>query len=164
VDVHGWFLAGRTPAKYQATTDASVSCSGTSSVSLRSTSPATSATDFGTVMTDDSATRAVPADLLGKRVRLSGYVKADSVSGWAGLWMRVDGAQHGTVAPTLAFDNMQKRPIVGSTGWARYEVVLDVAPNAKNLALGILLSEGGQVWLDGVNLEVVDPSVPTTAP
>ena len=31
----------------------------------------------------------------GKRVRMSGYVKAKDASDWAGLWMRVDGAKKG---------------------------------------------------------------------
>jgi len=43
----------------------------------------------------------------------------------------------------IAFDNMQKRAINGTTGWQRYEVVLDVPKDATVVAFGILLNGGG---------------------
>jgi hypothetical protein len=96
---------------------------------------------------------------LGKRLRFSAYVKAEGVAGWAGLWMRVD--RQGIQRPS-AFDNMQDRPIKGTGDWTRYEVVLDVAPDAADVAFGLLLNGPGQVWMDDAAFEVVDPSVPTT--
>jgi hypothetical protein len=141
--------------------DASVTCNTSASLSLRSTSPA-SGGDFGTAMTDDKPTMRVPAQFLGNRVRLSGFVKSDQVTGWAGLWMRVDGPGSGNARQVLAFDNMYDRPIEGTTGWAQYQVVLDVPATAVNLAYGILLASEGSVWLNGVDLEVVDRMVPTT--
>jgi hypothetical protein len=101
-----------------------------------------------------------PADYKGKRLRMSGWVKAESVKRWAGLWMRVDGQTGGS----LAFDNMQSRPIVGTRDWTRYEVVLDVAPTAKSIAFGILMDGEGTVWLNDVQFQVVDRSVPVTSP
>ena len=49
----------------------------------------------------------------GKKVALSAYVKSEDVTGWSGLWMRVDGQDD----KVLAFDNMQNRRITGTTGW-----------------------------------------------
>ena len=54
----------------------------------------------------------------GKRLRLSGFVRADSAAGrGAGLWMRVDSPQR-----TTAFDNMIEygRAIVGNADWSTY--------------------------------------------
>jgi hypothetical protein len=96
---------------------------------------------------------------LGKRLRFSAWVKAEGVAGWAGLWMRVD--RQGIQRPS-AFDNMQDRPIKGTLDWTRYEVVLDVAPDAADVAFGLLLNGPGQVWIDDAAFEVVDASVPTT--
>jgi hypothetical protein len=101
-----------------------------------------------------------PADYAGKRMRFSAYVKARDVKDWAGLWMRVDGA--GGCGTALAFDNMNARPIKGSKDWARYDVVLDVAKDAKGICLGILLQGPGKVWLSGVSFEPVSTAVPTT--
>jgi hypothetical protein len=96
---------------------------------------------------------------LGKRVRLTGYMKSKKVKSWAGLWLRVD--QAGS-QKSLAFDNMQNRAVKGTTGWKKYEIVLDVPTNASNIAYGALLSETGQIWFDNLSFEVVDTSVPTT--
>jgi hypothetical protein len=79
--------------------------------------------------------------------------------GWAGLWLRVDGSDPNR---SLAFDNMQSRPIKGTSGWSQCQIVLDVAPDAKDIAFGILLDGQGGVWLDDINFEIVDLSVPTT--
>ena len=95
-----------------------------------------------------------PGEYLGKRVRLSGYVKSDKVTNWAGLWFRVDGPNNGPNPSSLAFDNMQERPIKGTTDWTRYEIVLDVPEAAQRLAFGILLAGGGQVWMDDLKFEV----------
>ena len=74
--------------------------------------------------------------------------------------MRVDG--EGGCGTTLAFDNMNARPIKGSRDWARYDIVLDVAKEAKSICIGILLQGQGKVWLSGVSFEVVSTAVPTT--
>lgn len=101
-----------------------------------------------------------PAIYAGKRIRFSGYVRARDVKDWAGLWMRVDGPDPS--CPTLAFDNMYTRPIKGTKDWTRYDVVLDVAPEAKGICFGILLHGQGKVWLGGVSFEPVSAAVPTT--
>jgi len=99
-------------------------------------------------------------DYAGKRMRLSAWVKASDVKHWAGLWMRVDGTD--AKAGSLAFDNMQNRPIKGTLDWARYDVVLDVARVARGISFGILLDGEGTVWMSDVKFEPVTTAVPTT--
>jgi hypothetical protein len=94
----------------------------------------------------------------GKRIRLSGLVKSEEVTGWAGLWMRVD-----QETSAVAFDNMQNRPIKGTTGWHRYEVVLNVAPDSTAISFGILLSGTGEVWLNSAKLEIVGLDTPLSS-
>lgn len=148
----GWFLAGSSPQAYEMTMEKSGARTGKGCGSLRST--ADKPAGFGTMMQMFDA-----ATYRGKRVRLSAWVKNESVAEWSGVWMRVDGADP---SKPLAFDNMQGRPIKGTHDWARYDVVLDVAPEAKNIALGVLLDGPGRVWIDDVKLEAVDLSVATT--
>jgi type 1 fimbria pilin len=97
------------------------------------------------------------AQYVGKRVRFSAAVKSEGVNDWAGLWMRVDQG-----SAMLAFDNMQDRPIKGTTDWQNYAVVLDVPKDATGIAFGILLSKSGTVWLSNVKFESVGTDVPTT--
>jgi hypothetical protein len=146
----GWFLAGSDPSAYEIERDAGALRDGKSSGRLASIRESKG---FGTMMQSFDS-----ADYKGKRLRLSAWVKAKDVKRWAGVWMRVDGESGGS----LAFDNMQSRPIVGTKDWTRYEVVLDVAPNSKAIAFGILLDGEGSVWLNDVQFEVVDASVPVT--
>lgn len=147
-----WFLAGSDPSQYQMGFDTTMTCNGGPALSLAS-STATGPQQFGTAMMEK-----MPGSFAGHRLRLSGWVLAQNVTGWAGLWMRVDTASQMGVA----FDNMQCRPISGTGGWSQYQVVLDVESDAADVAYGILLADQGKVWLDGVTVEVVDSSVPTT--
>jgi len=147
-----WFLAGMSPSLYTMAVGSSMSCNGGQSLHLSSST--SNPQTFGTAMLEKS-----PAAWDGKRVRLSAWVMSSGVTGWAGLWMRVDSPQ----AMAVAFDNMQCRAISGTTGWAQYQVVLDVEHGFKDVAYGILLAGNGEVWIDGVSLDIVDDCVPTTA-
>lgn len=147
----GWIAAGSTPSDFDMGTDQAVAHGGKASGFIRS--KAAKPAGFGTLMQMCAA-----GQYRGQRVRLSAWVKSESIAGWAGVWMRVDGEDD----KMLAFDNMMSRPITGTTAWTRHEVVLDVAPNAKNLAFGILLNGTGAAWIDELRFEVVDKSVATT--
>jgi len=147
----GWHLAGSKPAEYEAGVDAGQPHEGRNSAFLKSKTG--SVNGFGTMM------QSIPAEQYrGSKVRLSGLVKSEEVTDWAGLWMRVD---QGT--QLLAFDNMQKRPIKGTTGWLRYYVVLEVPKDATGIAFGILLSGPGQVWVNDVKFEIVGADAPATS-
>jgi hypothetical protein len=148
----GWFAAGSHPAEYQMGVDTTVRHNGKASGSIRANT--SKSHGFGTLMQT-----AVPGDYAGKRLRLSGYVRSEKVqSGWAGLWLRIDGPMQAV----LGFDNMQSRPIKGTQDWTRCEIVLDVPTTAVALAYGLLLDGDGVVWLDDLKFEVVPSTVPVT--
>lgn len=93
-----------------------------------------------------------------RRVRFSALVKAEGVEGWGGLWMRVDDVGK----PNAAFDNMQQRPVKGTTEWMPYSVVLDASANAEGVFFGTLMIGKGQLWIRDWRLDVVGSDVPTT--
>jgi hypothetical protein len=148
----GWFLAGSDPGSYQIERDTTVTHEGKNSGKLASTA---TSKGFGTMMQSSD-----PGEYLGKRVRMSAFVKSKDVKRWAGLWMRVDG--DGDKSHVLSFDNMQDRPIQGSLDWKRYEIVLDVPAQSKSFSFGILVDGPGTVWISDVRFDIVDPSVATT--
>ena len=148
----GWFAAGSHPKDYEMSLDRTGAHNGTACAYLKSVAAETSG--FGTLMQMFKAD-----EYRGKRVRMSGYVKAKDATDWAGLWMRVDGARKDE---TLAFDNMQDRAIKGTIDWKKYEIVLDVPESSEMVALGLLLSGKGQVWMDDLQFETVGKDVPTT--
>jgi hypothetical protein len=147
----GWIAAGMAPQDYEFTTDLTEHHSGTRSGKV---SARRAPTGFATLMQ-----QVLPDDYLGHRVRLRGWVKTEQVTGWCGLWMRIDGSDK---KRWLGFDNMGSRPIVGTTAWASHEVVLDVPPEATLIAFGLILDGAGAAWLDDVTLEIVGNDVATT--
>ena len=60
--------------------------------------------------------------------------------------MRVDDSPQ-----TVEFDNMQDRPLKGTGGWKKFEVVLDVPQDASGIFFlrscffGVLLDNAGEV-------------------
>ena len=147
----GWYIAGSRPTDYTAGTISDAGRHGTASAYLASREEVVEG--FGTLMQEFSAER-----FLGKRVRMTGFVRAESVEGRAGLWMRVDD----TDRASLSFDNMQDRPIRGTLPWQRYEIVLDVPVDSASIAFGILLRGKGKVYVDDFAFEEVAPTVEAT--
>ncbi|ULU26366.1 hypothetical protein [Dyella terrae] len=145
----GWFVTGSAASDYDIGTEKGARVSGSTSVYLRAKEENTG---FGSVMQTIDATA-----YHGKRVRLSGYLRTKG-AGKGQLWMRVDGADRKSVA----FDNMELRAPQGDHDWQRYDIVLDVPNDARDIAFGALLQNKGQVWADGLKFEVVGKDVPVT--
>lgn len=148
----GWRARGPNPQDYEVSLDTKVYHGGKASGYIKSRGSAT-ADGYGTLMQPMKAD-----NYLGKRVRLSGYIKGSNVEGTAQLWMRVEDKQR----VLLSFDNMDNRPITGTTDWKKYEIVLDVPENSLGIAFGLLLSGQGQVWIDDLELKVVGQDVTST--
>jgi hypothetical protein len=148
----GWMATGSAPQQFSFGTDLPASAQGRKSARI-SSKPSTASGDFGTLMQILSA-----ETYRGKRVRLAAMLRAQDVSGWAGLWCRVDGPD----GKILAFDNMQSRAVTGTADWKRYEVVLDVSAQSLDVAFGFLLAGKGTVWADAMKLDIVGNDVPTT--
>jgi len=148
----GWFNAGSKPQSYEMGIDKGAGQNSKNAATIQSKD--TKIDGFGTLMQQCN-----PDKYLGKRVRMTGFVKSENVATWAGLWLRVD--QAGSQQP-LSFDNMESRSIKGTTGWKKYEIVLDVPANASLMAYGALLAGTGKIWFDNIAFEIVDKSVQTT--
>ena len=146
----GWIKRGDAPRDYEVGIDPNSRYGGAISAYIKSRGIPRG---FATLM------QTFKADAYkGKRLRMSGSAKSDGVRNWAGFWMRVDEPNKGAVS----FDNMQDRPIKGSTGWTTYQIVLHVPDNSSHIAFGLLLDGPGQVWLCNLRFEVVSNDVPTT--
>lgn len=150
--MEGWFLSGTNSERYEMKRDMENVLKGNASGQLRSRGQVMQ-DEFGTVMQQFNA-----KEWLGKRVKLSCFIQTKDVENSAGLWMRVDGKD----GDTLQFDNMQNRPIKGTTGWNHYCVVLDVPVNASAIYFGVMLQGAGEVWMDEFTLVGVDEKTPST--
>ena len=147
----GWFPAGSNPSEYEMGIDNSIFQNGQACAYIKSKSPKEN--QFGTLMQTISA-----ENYLGKRLMLSGYIKSENVTGWSGMWMRIDGENN----QQIGFDNMYDRAIKGTTDWKKCEIVLDIPSNSLTINYGVLLNGDGEVWFDSFELKEVDKNVPVT--
>lgn len=148
----GWSPGGTDLTQYEMGIDKNAGRGGTNAATIKSIPDKPK--NFGTMLQ-----YCAPDKYLGKRIRMSGYMKSKDVQGWAGFWLRVDKANSNEA---LSFDNMGDRPIKGTTDWKFCEIVLDVPDNASNIAFGALLDGKGQIWFDDLKFEIVDASTPLT--
>ncbi|WP_244658341.1 helix-turn-helix transcriptional regulator [Priestia megaterium] len=147
----GWMPSGTDPQDYEMGVDYKIAHQGKASGYI--TSKRDDARGFATMMQVFKATM-----YKGERLRLSGFIKTEDVENWAGLWMRIDGEYE----EVLSFDNMQDRPLKGTTNWNQYSIVLDVPEESTVISFGILLHGKGKVWVDGIVFDTVEDSIPIT--
>jgi hypothetical protein len=145
----GWFLSGSDATSFRAAVDGR-SLEGMKSGRLEAIRPEVAGA--ATLM------QSIPADpYRGQRLRFSAAVRTDDVARWTGLWMRVD-----RPGGRSAFDNMQHRPVRGTTDWALHQVVLDVSADAAAIHFGLLQDGPGVSRIDAARLEVVGHDVAVT--
>lgn len=92
--------------------------------------------------------RIAAGPLVGKRVRLHGWVRTQAVKGWAVVFLRVDGGESAYV--------MSDGPVGTSAGWTEMIADAMIAPG-KELTVGVALGGDGTAWFDDLTLEVVEP-------
>ncbi len=135
-EVKGWNLTGSKPEAYEIRCDDVFSdCA---IPILRTKLFADEPLGMGSLSHSESA-----AKWRGQRVELVAELKAGRIAGWAGLWMRIDGPD----GQTLAFDNMQTRPLRGSSSFGWHSVVLNVPDNAQRISFGVMLHGPGAVFV-----------------
>lgn len=149
--VQGWVLTGSNPGAYEVRCDEVFS--GCGMPIFRTRASAGEPYGMGSVTHTESAEA-----WRGLKVRLWAELRMGRVDGWAGLWIRIDGAD----GKPLAFDNMQNRPLRGTTSFQRHEVVLEVPDGADRITYGVLLHGPGAVWIRELQFEEAPASAATT--
>ncbi|WP_375436234.1 S41 family peptidase [uncultured Hymenobacter sp.] len=147
----GWWSAADNG--YQVTADSVIQHEGRYALRIQSEGKRQSEKVFGV------ATIRVPVDFQGKVVKLTGFLKTENVEGYAGLWLRVDGAQS-----TLAFQNTSKENVHGTTDWQAYTITLPLDNDARFLLLGGILPGTGTAWIDQLELTVDDKPLAQAPP
>jgi hypothetical protein len=149
-----WHLTGTRSGDYQVgLLPGTETYEGNRIVLLRSRPDVTDLPGFGALAQSIRATR-----YLGRRVTFSATVRTEDITGWAGLWLRVD-----SPGGTVTLDNMLDRPLKGTTGWTLATIVMDVVEDAVSLHFGALLSGAGALEMTGTRFSEVDETVPVTA-
>lgn len=148
----GWLMAGSEPDDYNAGFDTEIFHSGSKCAFVENA--VVTPKGFGTLMQLFS-----PKDYLEKRLRMIMWVKSDKVEGRIQPWLRIDGPSRDAL---LGFDNACNRAMTGTNDWKKYDLVLDVPKETKNIAFGIIISGTGKAWIDDISFDEVGEEVPTT--
>lgn len=97
------------------------------------------------------ASAAVSVDVPGAhQISVSGWIRTEDVSHWAGLWIRADGADQ----TGLAFDNMMRGGPTGTSGWHRYTTTVEAPAATIRASVGVILSGSGSAWFDALEVRV----------
>jgi RNA polymerase sigma factor (sigma-70 family) len=98
------------------------------------------------------------SSLFGKRIRVSGWMKAGDVGNWAGVSLQVANiAGH-----VFASDDTYDRPIHGTTGWQPVTMVTDLPHEPCIVYLAPTLHGTGEIWCDDFQIDLVAPETPIT--
>jgi len=146
----GWIKRGEAPDRFDMGIAKGEGQNGKNAATVKSID--NKKTGFGTLMQNSK-----PDQFLGKKIKLIGYLKTKDVTGWAGLWMRVDKAND-----KFHLDNMGERPLEGTHDWTKCEIIMEVPKNAVNLAFGGLIDGNGQIWFCNLKIETASDSEKVT--
>lgn len=148
-----WYFKNVYAKEYESGFDPKTYHQGNASAFIASKAHVTDENSFGLLMQSFD-----PIEYRGQRVKIKAHIKTEQVMTKAALWGRVDTL----LLPTASFDNMSDRPIVGTTDWQPYDVVIDIPENATNFSFGFYLVGTGKAWFDDVSISVVDQAMPLT--
>ena len=83
----------------------------------------------------------------GRKLVLTGYLRAENIVGSAGLSLRLDKERK-----TLANEEMGEYPLEGTTDWSRFSIELNYIDDIDNLVFGAYLKGQGVLWVDDLRL------------
>lgn len=150
----GWEISGNARTRYCVTEDPAVTRAGHPTLRL---APTSESGGYATFM------RLVDAEpLVGKRIRITAFLRTEGASGRANIWARVTGR---TAPRNPALQSDVAITLPADSDWQRHELLVDVEP-AHQLHHGVGLDGPGRLWIDEPTLEVVGdiPPPPPPAP
>jgi len=95
-------------------------------------------------------------DFLGKRIKLSAFLKGNNLTGKAAFYIHIHSVKDGREE----YLRRGADDIRGSTDWKLCTIIIDVEENASSFIYGLFIEGQGQVWVDDVNIEIVGKEIP----
>ena len=92
----------------------------------------------------------------GRTLRASGWIRTEDVRGnrmGTGVGLKLHAVRSGY---PVAFAQMKKDAVRGTTDWTRYEIALRIPPDADYIEVGMAMYGPGTAWLDDVALDVIE--------
>jgi hypothetical protein len=141
----GWSVQGRARDAYAAEVDPDALHDGHPTIRFHPTGDPEGA--YGTYMTSIDA-----APVRGRRAHAVVWVKTQGVTGRGDVWLRAQGVDSPADGPGLGYASSR---LLTNADFTRYELFVDVPPDAAHLQLGVGIGGPGMLWLDGVKIEAL---------
>lgn len=87
--------------------------------------------------------------MLGKRLVLGGWIKNESISDYAGLWIRSVARKDTTFNVVKSWNNLND----ANQSWQYYEIAASVEPYSERVDFGVVVSGKGKAYFDGLTLD-----------
>lgn len=100
---------------------------------------------YGTYMTSIDA-----GPLRGRRAHAIVWVRTQGVTGRGDVWLRAQGIDSPPDGAGMGYASAHLQP---NADFTRYELFVDVPPDAARLQLGVGIGGPGMLWLDGIRVE-----------
>jgi hypothetical protein len=139
----GWLVQGTAHDAYAAEVDPEVPREGHPTIRFHPTRDPEGG--YGTYMTSLDA-----APVRGRRAHAIVWVRTQGVTSRGDVWLRAQGADSPADGPGLGYASAHLAP---NADFTRYELFVDVPPEAARLQLGVGIAGPGMLWLDGVKIE-----------
>lgn len=98
------------------------------------------------------------SSLLGKRVRISGWIKTKDVASWAGATLVILNRNW----HVFADDDMTDRPVRGTSDWTQIEIITDVPKEPCIISFVPSLYGTGEMWFADFQVDIVPSDTPIT--
>lgn len=91
----------------------------------------------------------LPVNYKGDTLKLQGYMKLKNVrDGYAGLFMRMEGAFKGNPGFVRGFEKMEDQNVQGTKDWQKYTIALPLVKQTDYVYIGGILTGKGEAWFD----------------
>jgi RNA polymerase sigma factor (sigma-70 family) len=95
-----------------------------------------------------------PEKYRGHHIRVSVWLKSDSLDGSAGPWVLVRGPGDRDLRHDDQF------PVKGTTDWKEYSTTAYIPSTADDIIYGVAMNGTGKLWIDDVRLKLADQVAP----
>jgi hypothetical protein len=93
---------------------------------------------------------------LGKRVKLSAFIRTENVKDFACLILSPQNKMDDFWNNSFNNSEDKKTFLQGNHAFKKIESYLNVSDNAGNLVIGAMIKGEGKIWIDNINLEIIE--------
>ncbi len=109
-----------------------------------------------------AVTQSVKADAYrGKRIRMTGYLKADESMDGGAIWFRIDMPNGDYILDGSLDYSAADKSTRDAAGWTRSLTVAAVPADALGISFGLRMKGRGRIWASDLKWETVAATVPT---